>query len=991
MTSAKSDLTGFTNFNFLSPRVFTGPTDEILQRKVDFIQKEFGATTEPIIIDTNPVGWLKNMTLRIELDALTTDEIKTSKGGTGYINWVDSIGHAIIENITLKLGNTELFNNTFPYGLWLDVYNELNDPDMLEWGMIGKHSSIDGLKKYETNKKVLYVPLHLWFSESLQSALPYFLFSSGTGLSIKIQLRSFNDLVLFSSNNQLPTGIKINKLQLIYDIIQVPDDKIISLKGQYRKKPYQIYFNHKDFFEQNLDSTVNLNFQNAPISKLIFVIRNNLRIISDNTPQINEHHSDVNGNDIFNYGNTSINNLGTYDNFETLNINTKNETDDHDLDSIYYRKVTNMNNGKHVPQKHIYMVPFDYGTKVNNFLGFLDYKSQDTLQFDFEEPASNSTITVFALTCNKLEIDKNGKTNLNNWYNNIVSSSESLSDNQNDFGLGSIGNDSYKGMYNKLYKNILDNIRTNILPKLSVCGSNQTETSMERDKYMKNDDLFIVLNKTDDKCIVLLPYNVTNYSYYLNKYVSFKEHDDNQLYKISKINPYSSSIEPIIGLFMLTLLIGKSSSSKFIDQLFINFLNIYSNSQNSKQTIIEAFKGVFKNKSHQNNSVFKDIKYLFEDSESNSSESIDLIESNKNQQIKQVLINNLCYDTFINDEDKYDFFSILSDLLIRKINNPNNIQFNKYEITLNKIDILGSDNKDTIKNTDPITYDTINDYISLRIQNINDKNNSTIFQVEDFLRNSFLYVKNTLDTDIKLEQLKKIEYKQDYITLTFILRNYKFRGIPRFANKCKEIGKIDPYMKDTFPILVKKLYKGSSISYLSLMNDFISLYKKLYLEHSKYKGYSECVDNLKMKILENIKTQIKGLRYSINKTPLKSDEPIPLIPIITLKITNEDQITTSLQKAKQDLEKWMSVGGFTIDKQPITTSDKLAKVAFEDKIAKLEKEKEDFDPLKQLTEIANIPDTSINDWLNTNREKNDYLYIDQTDGNFSLITDTDFV
>ena len=639
-SEAKSDLNGYTDYNFLSPKVFTGPTDEILQKKVDFNIKQFGSTTEKLQIDTTPIGWIKNMTLRIELSALTT-----TSNDTGYINWVDSIGHAIIESINLKLGNTILFDSIFPYGLWLDIHNELNDPDMLEWGMIGKHSSIDGLRKYETNKKVLYVPLHFWFSESLDSALPYFLFpNKESGLQISIQLRRFKDLVLLSSGNPLPTTPEITKLQLIYDIIQVPDNKLASLKEQYRKIPYQIYFNHKDFYEQSLNSIVNLNFEDAPISKLVFVIRNNSRIASDDTPQINEHHSDTNGNDIFNYGNTSvITELGTHDNFNTLNINTKNETDDHNLDSIYYRKVTHMNNGKHVPQKHIYTVPFDYGTKGNSFLGFLDYKNQDTLQFEFEDNASNSTISTFALTCNKLEIDRNGRSNLNNWYNNTLQTS-SIGGGGGGGGGGLSEDVLYKKIYKRLYKEIFEKISSQItLPTLPICETIPTGTSIGRQTYMNNDKLFIVLNQKENVWTVLMP-NVENIQNYLGEYVVFKEQDESQIYKITQILKRSNIEKDMINKFILALLISKSGSSKFIDNFFLELLERYKLHEENLEpldTLLKGLSDIFKNPKYANNPDLKIFNNLeFEEDKEETDED-------KKTRITAILKNDFCYESII--------------------------------------------------------------------------------------------------------------------------------------------------------------------------------------------------------------------------------------------------------------------------------------------------------------------------------------------------------
>jgi hypothetical protein len=934
-TEAKSDLNGYTDYNFLSPKVFTGPTDEILQKKVDFNNKNFGSTTEKLQLDTTPIGWIKNMTLRIELAALTT-----ISNDTGYINWVDSIGHAIIESINLKLGNTVLFDSIFPYGLWLDIYNELNDPNMLEWSMIGKHSSIDGLRKYETNKKVLYVPLHLWFSESLDSALPYFLFpNKESGLQISIQLRRFKDLVLLSSGNNLPTTPEITKLQLIYDIIQVPDNKLASLKDQYRKIPYQIYFNHKDFYEQSLNSIVNLNFEDAPISKLIFVIRNNSRMTSDDTPQINEHYSDTNGNDIFNYGNTSlITELGTYDNFNILNINTKNETDDHNLDSIYYRKVTNMNNGKHVPQKHIYTVPFDYGTKGNSFLGFLDYKNQDTLQFVFEDNASNSTISSFALTYNKLEIDRNGRTNLNNWYNNKLQTS-SISGSIGGGGGGGGGGLSedalYKKIYKRLYKEIFEKISSQItLPTLPICETIPTGTTIGRQTYMNNNKLFIVLNQNETNWTVLMP-NIENLDKYVGEYVVFKEQDESQVYRITQIIKQTDVDKDMINKFILALLISKSGSSKFIDIFFLELLGKYKLHEENLEpldTLLKGLSDIFKNPKYANNpdlEIFNNLEL---------EEGVRESDKKKKTRITAILKNDFCYESIIdtstspqnpdttpNPNNSKSYEKIIMPLM-SSYTNLSQVQ-QTHMITVEKMDslvnLVGSTTKST--QNQKITNETINEYIRLRTTkrtdyNEADKNNPALFKVDNFLRNSFLYVENKLSIETKLAQLKQIELNQgnigptrspftlspksqNYITLIFILDNYEFKGIPSFSETCNDIDKKSGYN----PKLVKQLYKGSTINYLALIKDFIEIYKKIYLEHSQYEGYKKCRESLKNLILQNIQNQIKDLRTFVNSkgtttTPTGTTPAPPLIPKIVLSNTTEIQLNI----LDQPLDEWLN-------------------------------------------------------------------------------------
>ena len=98
-TYAGTDIQRFENSDLLKQKVKTGP-EELVQRTYDFTYKTFGNTTSDIVIE-DIQGRIKNMTLRIELDKLV-DSSNTDQS-TGYLNWVDSIGHAIIESINFKI------------------------------------------------------------------------------------------------------------------------------------------------------------------------------------------------------------------------------------------------------------------------------------------------------------------------------------------------------------------------------------------------------------------------------------------------------------------------------------------------------------------------------------------------------------------------------------------------------------------------------------------------------------------------------------------------------------------------------------------------------------------------------------------------------------------------------------------------------------------------------------------------------------------------
>jgi hypothetical protein len=383
-------------------------------------------------IDDEFDGWITDMVLRIELPKL----IDTDPGDGGYLNWVDNIGHALIEYIDLQVFGHTIINKDTPYGLWLDIYNELNDINNNEWDIIGKNASIDSLKIYKTTTKILYIPLHFWFSKDNESAFPHFIVNknahrSRTCLKFKVKISDISNLIITSGSTNVDTykDKSIKKIDLIFDSIRsknLSDDaelqKTIDLlyKSYGIKNHYKVYFDNYKFDTVSTKTGSSLTYTHKledALKFIYFVIRHDDRIktsnITDKVP-LNDAPNKTNANDIFNYSNKdAIVNLNTYDTFETLQLTLQGGnknwiTTDGVLDSIYFRKVVPYLNKKHVPQKHIYTI--DFSNSINNDInGYLHVPNQGRdLIFKFTNQMKNSQITIISVVLNyiKIKVDK---------------------------------------------------------------------------------------------------------------------------------------------------------------------------------------------------------------------------------------------------------------------------------------------------------------------------------------------------------------------------------------------------------------------------------------------------------------------------------------------------------------------------------------------------------------------------------------------------------
>ena len=88
----------------------------------------------------------------------------TSVLGT-TIKWTDSIGHFIIEEVSIDIGGQEIDKQ---YGEWLEIWNELTLNEEHKNGyknMVGKDIEI-------TDEKTLIIPLQFWFCKNIGLALP---------------------------------------------------------------------------------------------------------------------------------------------------------------------------------------------------------------------------------------------------------------------------------------------------------------------------------------------------------------------------------------------------------------------------------------------------------------------------------------------------------------------------------------------------------------------------------------------------------------------------------------------------------------------------------------------------------------------------------------------------------------------------------------------------------------------------------------------------
>ena len=169
---------------------------------------------------------LSNLILEIKLPKISTTS------GT-YLNWTNNTAHAYIKECKINIGETIDKHNS----LWLDIWNELTDQNMLQFSSLNKHLCKNAYLKSgdieDTNKELkMYVPLQFWFCKNIGMALPLISLQH-TKVSIDVTVRHIHSIINTDSKNPVTiTGTPTIKLYGDYIFLDETERKRIAQKPE---------------------------------------------------------------------------------------------------------------------------------------------------------------------------------------------------------------------------------------------------------------------------------------------------------------------------------------------------------------------------------------------------------------------------------------------------------------------------------------------------------------------------------------------------------------------------------------------------------------------------------------------------------------------------------------------------------------------------------------------------------------------------------------
>jgi hypothetical protein len=206
---------------------------ECIEQPVD--SSKFGGRQTVQILRNGDLA--TRMYLRAVLPSITGDDLPTFDQGldSAYntrIAWVRRVGHAMINNIELTIGGSQIDKH---WGTWMDVWYELTHTNEQEKGyntMIGDVSELINLKGAVTGtanevilpEYTLYVPLQFWFCRNTGLALPLIALQYHE-VRLNIELNPVSQLIVWSGPKPSTNGFTLGSCGLMVDYIYLDSEE----------------------------------------------------------------------------------------------------------------------------------------------------------------------------------------------------------------------------------------------------------------------------------------------------------------------------------------------------------------------------------------------------------------------------------------------------------------------------------------------------------------------------------------------------------------------------------------------------------------------------------------------------------------------------------------------------------------------------------------------------------------------------------------------
>ena len=334
---------------------------------------------------------LQHLMLEIELPAIGSP--------TQNISWINSIGHHIIDEISIEIGGFLI--DRFD-GNWLEIYNEYNLPNSKQDGyytMIGKNDVFTNIS--QKNAMKLFIPIPFWFSKSIGEALPLIALQYHE-VEVFIKFKDFNkcwfsgtDVNGNMASVSPSSDLSFSRCRLYGDFIFLDvNERRKFAQSSHEYLIEQVQQNIKNNISDNsLFKHLNLTF-NHPIKEIFWTIQN----------------SDVHlTNDWTNLSNTPRNDSNPVEQVEILTdaIITINGSERFEKRTAeYFRLVQPYYHHTRIPNNFMYSYSFSISPEKHQPTGTLNFSRIDNAQLSLNciSNTNNSDINIYGVNYNILKI-----------------------------------------------------------------------------------------------------------------------------------------------------------------------------------------------------------------------------------------------------------------------------------------------------------------------------------------------------------------------------------------------------------------------------------------------------------------------------------------------------------------------------------------------------------------------------------------------------------
>ena len=195
-------------------------------------------------------------------------------GGTDPVSYVNSIGHALIQEISLEIGEQEIDKQN---GEWMEIWSSMTTPDSHKYGFYDMIRRTDGYVPPENYGPLkLYVPLRFWFCKTPGLYLPLLALQYHP-VRIVITLRKLNQLfyipnMVDNCNQQVVKNGQID-MMLWGDYVYLDKEErrhFVSNAHEYIIEQVQYLANPLSIPKINTTASVRIEF-NHPIREFFWV------------------------------------------------------------------------------------------------------------------------------------------------------------------------------------------------------------------------------------------------------------------------------------------------------------------------------------------------------------------------------------------------------------------------------------------------------------------------------------------------------------------------------------------------------------------------------------------------------------------------------------------------------------------------------------------------------------------------------------------------